>query len=555
MFQVGQVLNLAGTLTSGDDPYAWVWEFWDGDSNATAAPYYQKTLNRGGTLQFSVTAVGRDGQADKVTNQIVVNSPPEIQFVGLSANDQPAPYNTTLTVVMEDPEDAGNIDVFFDTLSTSISSPGTATFPYAVTEDRVLTLAGTDADGGITSIDIELRTAPAPGLFVTGSAVPPIQRIGPEQTVVIGALASEQNNAPILYFEWELTLANGWASAHLWTSGISSRATGVTAVGGGGYEASVEAPVDGELPGSKIVLLRAFTATASKEINVPVVLIPNEAPVIESFVYPGTIVPGEEIEIAVVAEDPEEDALSYRWWFTSPTVEIIGNPAAITAAITSAFPTGTFFAGTITITDSLGEQVTQALPFILVTSDLTATAVKDVAFSYAIEAAGETPITFSVDNLPPGLALGVDGSHIVGTPTLSGSVDVEITATNFTGSHVSTLRIDILPTAPAPPPTTNLLVNGSDTPTYISGQDLLITWEVSNDIETLPTPSTELELRNTVGSVLGTILVAAGTTTYTLTNFELQATYSGQPNVVIRAYTKRSGTRSQLYQELVVIRV
>jgi PKD repeat protein len=79
----------------------------------------------------------------------------------------------------------------------------------------------------------------------------------------------------------------------------------------------------------------------------------------------------------------------------------------------------------------------------VITSLLTASAVKDVAFSYTITAVGANPITFTTSALPAGLTL--SAGVISGIPTVTGTFSITLIATNVAGSDSQTLVLIITP--------------------------------------------------------------------------------------------------------------
>jgi uncharacterized protein YkwD len=75
------------------------------------------------------------------------------------------------------------------------------------------------------------------------------------------------------------------------------------------------------------------------------------------------------------------------------------------------------------------------------TSTTTAGGTVGAAFGFTLSATGTIPITYSSQNLPPGLV--IQGTTIVGTPTTAGDYLVTITATNSGGSANTTMTIKI----------------------------------------------------------------------------------------------------------------
>ncbi len=79
----------------------------------------------------------------------------------------------------------------------------------------------------------------------------------------------------------------------------------------------------------------------------------------------------------------------------------------------------------------------------VITSSLTANGVKNIPFTYNIEASGSQPITFSIDvaSLPAGL--GFSGGVISGIPTVFGTFNIPMTATNSVNHDDKTLELTI----------------------------------------------------------------------------------------------------------------
>ena len=125
---------------------------------------------------------------------------------------------------------------------------------------------------------------------------------------------------------------------------------------------------------------------------------------------------------------------------------ISGTPteAGFTAVTVSATnPDGT---GTKTVAIGINEAPGPGTPQI--TSSLTATGDVGTAFNYTITASGDGTISYFAANLPPGLVF--NSPTISGTPTIPGTFDVVIAATNGSSNDVKTLVVTINGT-PLPP--------------------------------------------------------------------------------------------------------
>jgi len=99
---------------------------------------------------------------------------------------------------------------------------------------------------------------------------------------------------------------------------------------------------------------------------------------------------------------------------------------------------------TLTVTNSYGTDVQTLVITInegieppIITSSLTANAMKDFPFSYGITADGSQPMTYNATNLPIGLTF--NGNTISGIPTVAGTYNITISATNSAGTDTQTL--------------------------------------------------------------------------------------------------------------------
>ena len=73
----------------------------------------------------------------------------------------------------------------------------------------------------------------------------------------------------------------------------------------------------------------------------------------------------------------------------------------------------------------------------VITSSLTANAMKDYPFSYSITADGSQPMTYNATPLPAGLSF--NGNVISGIPTTAGTYNITISAINSAGTDTKTL--------------------------------------------------------------------------------------------------------------------
>jgi len=110
------------------------------------------------------------------------------------------------------------------------------------------------------------------------------------------------------------------------------------------------------------------------------------------------------------------------------------------------------FATSGTVADSIAlvDLVTllPQLPAPAITSATSVSGTNGSAFNYQI-AASNTPTSYGASGLPTGLSLSASTGLISGTPTLTGSFNATISATNASGTGSATLAINVLP----PPPT------------------------------------------------------------------------------------------------------
>lgn len=84
-----------------------------------------------------------------------------------------------------------------------------------------------------------------------------------------------------------------------------------------------------------------------------------------------------------------------------------------------------------------------------ITSFITVSAQVGVPFSYTIvSTGGTTPLTFSASPVPPGLTFNASTGVISGTPTVTGTTNIALAASNSAGSTTATLKLSVTATPP-----------------------------------------------------------------------------------------------------------
>jgi Zn-dependent metalloprotease len=160
------------------------------------------------------------------------------------------------------------------------------------------------------------------------------------------------------------------------------------------------------------------------------------------------------------------------------TVTVTGQTAqtvTYTSVMSGTFQTKSvhFSAGTTTTTITLATTAKRAfLDNIIVTkssssvtapmisSSLSATGTVGTAFSYQITASG-SPTSYGATGLPAGLNINTGSGAITGTPTVAGTFNVTLSATNSAGTGSATLAITINSSASAPVISSSLTATGT----------------------------------------------------------------------------------------------
>lgn len=83
----------------------------------------------------------------------------------------------------------------------------------------------------------------------------------------------------------------------------------------------------------------------------------------------------------------------------------------------------------------------------VINSDLNSSILQNTSYSYFITGT-YNPNSFNATGLPPGLGINTSTGEISGTPTVAGTYDIIITASNPGGSDVETLQLVVFPPGP-----------------------------------------------------------------------------------------------------------
>jgi hypothetical protein len=182
----------------------------------------------------------------------------------------------------------------------------------------------------------------------------------------------------------------------------------------------------------------------------------------------------------------------------------------------------------------------------VITSALTATATSGSAFSYQI-AASNTPASYAASGLPSGLSVNTTTGVISGTPSVTGTSFITISAVNIGGTGTATLALTILPPRP--------VISSPTSATAIQGASF------TYDITATHTPTSygasglplNLSVNTTTGVISGTA-TATGTDNVTISASNAGGTGTATlvltvhpPVPVITSSTNATGTKGSAF--------
>lgn len=127
--------------------------------------------------------------------------------------------------------------------------------------------------------------------------------------------------------------------------------------------------------------------------------------------------------------------------FNTTTGVLSGTPSA-TGTFTPSFTASNAFGASPVVSMT----ITISAPILpVITSSLSSTGTQGLPFLYQIVATN-SPASYSASGLPVGLSINTTTGLISGTPSVSGSVNITIGATNLAGTDLEVLSISLTPT-------------------------------------------------------------------------------------------------------------
>ena len=214
------------------------------------------------------------------------------------------------------------------------------------------------------------------------------------------------------------------------------------------------------------------TPTASGTFDVIISAVNQSGTTSETLTI--AVLPIPVITSAVSASGSDGFAFNYQIAATNnPTsFNATGLPAGLSVNTSTGLISGTLatsgtFSVNFTAADNSGSNTSTLIISIVlppapsITSPLTVTGTNGGPLNYQI-AATYNPMSFGAGALPAGLNLSTATGLISGTPTVTGTFSVPISATNPGGTGNATLTVNLQPTPPPPSITSSLTVTGSN---------------------------------------------------------------------------------------------
>jgi len=568
----------------------------------TQAGTYIVTVSLDGTLTtstqaFSLVVTG--------ASSVEANPPPTVSLTSPSNGAAGLPgQSVTLTATAADmaiggqPGSVSKVEFFQGTtpISTDTTSPYSATWTPASAGAYLLTARATDSEGAVTtSSQVEFSV-------LSGDGTPSISSFSP---------------------------ASGAAGASVTI--IGSNFGGVTAVSFNGSPSTtytvdsltqITAIVPGAATSGKISVTNSFgTGTSTTDfLVVPIILsedfvaltsgdntsTTNQSTawagdtlfptVVKAYQAGGALKLGTSSAVGSITSkaldlsggefDVSFDVKGWTAVEGKITVTVTGQTAqtvTYTSVMSGSFETKVvrFSAGTAGATITLATtakrafldniKVTKVVGAPVISSSPTATGTVGTAFSYQITASG-SPTSFGATALPAGLSLNPSTWAITGTPTVAGTYNVTISATNASGTGSATLVITVSPSggggggsgliagwdfqtttsggtavAAAPSCPTTLIANFGSGTLYLDGSNGASTWITAtsgNELSAFTGATVNAGAGFSSTTTGAASLAVIGGTGFSANGKRLvfKFSMSGRKDLVVSYATQRSGT-------------
>src|SRR3989344_4905118 len=162
------------------------------------------------------------------------------------------------------------------------------------------------------------------------------------------------------------------------------------------------------------------------------------------------------------------------------------------------------------------DQSGSSCPAPQITSLLSATGVVGQAFTYTVTASSTTATTFSVGTLPAGLSFSTTTNTISGTPTVSGTYNIQLIAANQCtgGLDLKTLVLTVTPIISGGPSSNISVLKTSNRTTVGTGESIVYTITVANNG---PSNATGVIVNDTIPNSLNFVSYTSTLGTYSTT--------------------------------------
>lgn len=458
-----------------------------------SAAYQTPILNE--TTYHWVRVSNEAGSVDSLASAITVLDPAVITTHPVGGTF-PANMNVTLSVVAEGSNLA--YQWLFNGEEIEGATEEEYTFTATYSKSGAYTVRVSNQLGFVTSntaaIIVEappiITVHPEPGTLATGDAL---------------SLSVLATGSPVLHYQW-LKDNEPIPEATAATLDITS----VDVTHAGNY---------------RVVVSNAFGEASSTTALITI----SGPPVIDSIGAPSSTAYGGSANLSVQVIGP--GPLVYSWFRGEPgdTSQPFGdNSSNVNTGVllesTSFWVRVSNPHGSV---DSAEIPVLMTVPTPVISGSLSISATAGDAFAYRILASG-LPISFGAAPLPPGLGFNPATGLISGLPTLPGTYEISLSASNTAHTGEATLELTILP--PRPVMTSNMepngragdefqldltLLNGADTVDFVNLPSWLTYNETTGKFSGTPLESGvyqfQVILTNAGGTTIQTITITVGT--------------------------------------------